>query len=188
MIEQVLHRRSCMNDASPVLLKLFQERRNVFLRVLTRRLGNLDEAEETLQEAFIHFDRATKKETINNPEAYLMQIALNLAVDRIRQNAARRKREENWFEANAPSRLGAEYVAPLPAPDQSLIAKDDLRRLSTHMEELSPKVRTAFIFHKILGMSHSETAAEMGLSKSTVEKHIMKAMRLLMDKMRERDA
>ena len=89
-----------MTDARPHLHSLFRDRRNVYLRVLTRRLGDLETAEETLQEAFIHFDRAEKKEIITHPDAYLMQIALNLAVDRIRQDASRRKREETWFETH----------------------------------------------------------------------------------------
>lgn len=172
-----------MDEAGSMIEDLFRDRRDAFLRVLARRLGGWEDAEEVLQDAFIHFDRARKTAEIGNPDAYLMQIALNLAVDRIRQNASRGRREENWFEAQAPERLGLDYVAPAPAPDQALIAKDELARLSRHLEELSPTVRTAFILHKIRGLSHSETAKEMKLSKSTVEKHIMKAMKHLMDKM-----
>ena len=169
-----------MNDASPHLQNLFRKRRNIFLRVLTRRLGAMDQAEDVLQEALILFERAHRTESINNPDAYLMQIALNLAVDRIRQDVSRRKREDNWFDAHAPGRSGDEYVAATPAPDRVVIAREEIAQMANCLEELSPKVRTAFILHKIRGLSHSETAAEMGLSKSTVEKHIMKAMKSIM--------
>lgn len=174
-----------MDDARSMIEDLFRDRREAFLRVLARRLGKWEDAEETLQDAFIQFGRAGNGADIANPDAYLMQIALNLAVDRIRQNASRTRREENWFEAQALDRRGLDYVAPTPSPDRALIAKDELARLGRHLEELSPMVRSAFILHKIRGLSHIETAEQLKISKSTVEKHIMKAMKFLMDKMAE---
>ncbi len=172
-----------MNDISPPIIELFRDRRTVFLRVLARRLGSIDEAEEILQEAFINFDRAARTEDISNPDGYLMKVALNLAVDRIRQDASRRRREESWFETNSADRLGCDHVAAIPQQDQALAAKQNMARLTRCLGELSPKVRTAFILHKIQGMTHDETAQEMGLSKSTVEKHIMKAMKHVMASM-----
>lgn len=174
-----------MTHTDTYIESIFQRRREVFLRVLARRMGDWSEAEDTLQEAFIHFERASKNGSINNPDAYLMQIALNLAVDRLRQNSSRQRREENWFKANMDDRSGSEYASPIPAPDRILMARDELARLQGLLDGLSPKVRTAFILHKIEGLTHQETAEEMGISKSTVEKHIMKAMRYLMDNMAE---
>lgn len=172
-----------MNDHAAALDRLFRERREVFLRVLTRRLGNRDDAEEVLQDAFIHFDRASAVRQIDNPDAYLMRTALNLAVDRMRQNLVRSRRDGKWFEAQSIERRGLEFVAPEPAPDNALIGKDEVARMGRVLGELSPTVRTAFILHKIRGLSHDETAKTMGLSKSTIEKHIMKAMKFLLDKM-----
>jgi len=166
-----------MKDDNISLTEMFREKRSVFLRVLTRRLGNIDEAEEVLQEAFINFERAAKNEDIANPEGYLMQIALNMAVDRIRQDSSRRRREESWFDTNSAGQIGAYYIASVPPQDQALIAKQELQRLERCLESLSPKIRMAFILHKIKGHSHMETAEKMGLSRSTVEKHIMKAMK-----------
>jgi len=42
-------------------------------------------------------------------------------------------------------------------------------------------VRNAFILHKFKGLTHKQVAAEMGLAQSTVEKHIIKAMRVLLE-------
>ena len=172
-----------MNDDSSPLDRLFRERREVFLRVLTRRVGNREDAEEILQDAFIHFDRARTERAIDNPDAYLMRTALNLAVDRQRQASVRARRETRWFEAQAVERRGPDYEAPVATPERALIGKDEVARMGRILEELSSTVRAAFILHKIRGLSHEETAKTMGLSKSTVEKHIMKAMRLLIDRM-----
>jgi RNA polymerase sigma factor (sigma-70 family) len=176
----LLRQKDCyheMDDAAAKTIALFQSRRSIFLRVLTRRLGNSEEAEEVLQDAFIKYHRAAHDEQIDNPDGYLMRIALNLAVDRIRQDASRRRREEDWFNVNSAGRAGTQYFAENPGQDRVLIAKQELARLTKCLESLSDNVRSAFILHKMKGMTHSETAMALGLSVSTVEKHIMKAMR-----------
>ncbi len=163
----------------------FARCRPVMLRVLTRRLGGVEDAEDVIQEAFINFERASQMETIGNPEGYLMQIALNLATDKLRQDSSRRRREESWIDTHSAGRSGEDIIAEAPRADDALIAKQELQRLGRILEQLSPQVRTAFQLHKIKGLSHMETAAAMGLSRSTVEKHIMKAMRHIMEQMRD---
>lgn len=164
------------------LSTIYRERREVVLRVLTRRLGDRNEAEEVLQEAFIEL-RKHAEEDLRNPAAYLMQIAINLSTDRIRQDASRRRREGEWMDVTATRLPGADYIADLPSTEAVVMARQELDELREHLEALSLPVRTAFIHHKMHGLTHAETAAEMGLSKSTVEKHIMKAMKFLLANM-----
>lgn len=166
-----------MVSPAPTFEELFRERRDLMLRILARRTGNIQEAEEILQDAFVLYAQASEQNSIANPEGYLMQIALNLTIDRIRQESSRRRRERSWVEAHVMISPGGQASANSPAPDQALTAKDELARLGRLLELLSPQVRTAFILHKVHGLSHGETAKKMRLSKSTVEKHIMKAMK-----------
>ncbi|MEZ5921953.1 MAG: sigma-70 family RNA polymerase sigma factor [Parvularculaceae bacterium] len=172
-----------MKDEQVTAAELFRAHRLVFLRVLTRRLGDADAAEETFQEALIHYERAAKSEKIDNPAAFLMRVALNLAIDRVRQDTSRKAREKAWFESGAPVKFGIEYASDATGADELLMSAQKAESLRLRISELSPQVRRAFWLHKIDGLSHSETAARMGISKSTVEKHIMKAMRLLLDHM-----
>lgn len=168
--------------------QIFRERRHFFLRVLTRRLGDAHVAEEVLQEAFIQFAAVSKRESIDNPDGYLMRIAVNLSTDWLRREKSRRRREREWVSSSITVSATGETEAREALPDQALAAKEELARLHRHLETLSLPVRTAFILHKIEGRSHDETANKMGLSKSTVEKHIMKAMRYLIDAMAGGDA
>ncbi len=48
------------------------------------------------------------------------------------------------------------------------------------LDELPPQCRKAFRLHKLDGLSHAETAAAMGISRSAVEKHISAALKFLL--------
>lgn len=164
----------------------FAQHRPSFLRVLTRRLGNPADAEEVLQDAYLAFDRAQSEKPIENPAGYLMRIALNLAVDRMRQDNSRRMREKSWTDQRFGYRPGSSIGVTEISPERELAGKNELKNLARYLEELSPQVRKAFILHKINGLSHAETANQMSLSVSTVEKHIMKAMKHVLAKMPDR--
>jgi len=48
------------------------------------------------------------------------------------------------------------------------------------VERLPTPVATAFRLHKFGGLSHGEVAQQMGVSRSSVEKYIMTALRSLL--------
>jgi RNA polymerase sigma factor (sigma-70 family) len=47
------------------------------------------------------------------------------------------------------------------------------------LEELDERTRDAFILHRLEGMKHAEIAELLGVSVSSVEKYIIKALALL---------
>lgn len=169
------------------LKAIFSSKRAYFVRVIARRLRNADIAEEIVQEAFLQVAAAEKTQRIENPEGYLMRTAINLSTDWLRQESSRRRREKDWSDVAYALDGGGEAASLAPSPAQTAIARDEYRRLEAAFSQLTPQVRTAFTLHKVEGLSHLETAAHMGLSRSTVEKHIMKAMRFLIDEMNDED-
>jgi RNA polymerase sigma-70 factor (ECF subfamily) len=48
------------------------------------------------------------------------------------------------------------------------------------LEELDERTRDAFILHRLEGMKHAEIARLLGVSVSSVEKYIIKALARLM--------
>jgi RNA polymerase sigma factor (sigma-70 family) len=160
---------------------LFRERRGQLLRYLTLRLGNRQEAEEVMQEAFIQYMAAQETTQIETPHAFLLKIAGNIAIDRIRHNASRTAREQDWSDSHYRSQsFDAALGVGSAAQDRQLEAKEEIQRVLKVLSGLSTPVRTAFILHKFKGLTHKQVAAEMGLAQSTVEKHIIKAMRILL--------
>jgi len=151
------------------------------LRYLTLRLGNVHEAEEVLQEAFIQFLKAEQAGDIRNPHALLVRICSAQAVDRIRQNASRARRERQWSEGYYRARSAEGEMGGISASqDRAMMARADIQAVLDALDSLSESVRQAFVLHRYEGLSHGEVAERMGLSRSTVEKHIIKASRHLM--------
>lgn len=65
-----------------------------------------------------------------------------------------------------------------------LSGQQELARLHAAIATLPPKCRQAFQLKKFEELSQREIAERMGISESTVEKHLAKALRLLMEAMK----
>lgn len=161
----------------------FREQRPGLLRYLTLRLGNGQEAEEVLQEAFIQFLKASETLEIENRHALLVRICSTQAIDRIRSNISRVRRENEWSDGYYRSRSAeGEFGGVTALQDRTVLARDDIRNVLKALDELSETVRQAFILHRFDGLTHGEVAEQMELSRSTVEKHIIKASRHLLQR------
>ena len=66
--------------------------------------------------------------------------------------------------------------------DQALIAREKLNNVCAALEELPHNVRATFRRHKFDGLSYAEVAAEQGVSRSLVEKHMMRALKHLLER------
>ncbi|GGY55701.1 RNA polymerase sigma factor [Parvularcula lutaonensis] len=164
-----------MSEAEKLQIAVFERHRPVALRILARRLGSWADAEDALQDAVLRVMELPAEKVVENPGAYLVKAALNAATDRQRSNQSRDAREREWTDSRGPDQ-------PPPA-DQALMARQELGEVLALLRELSPSVRNAFLLHRAEGLPQAEVAERLGLSRSTVEKHVAKAMRHLLDRL-----
>lgn len=160
------------------LLAAYLERREDLKRYFTLRLGSPEAAEDLVQDIYFKVASGVRGE-IANPAAFLYRLGSNLMLDRLKQQRRAMRRDHGWAETNE-LRLGGEAVADAPAADEVVAARERLERLLAALDDLPPACRRAFRLHKLEGLSHAQTAAAMGVSKSTVEKHISAALRHLL--------
>lgn len=78
-------------------------------------------------------------------------------------------------------------VDELASPERTNSGRDELRFLAQLVEQLPPQCRKVFTLRKIHGFSNDTIAKQMGLSVSTVEKHLVKALRLCTEGLARRD-
>lgn len=148
---------------------VFRSRHLAYAHKLT---GNRDEAEELVQEAYARLFGLENWAQVANPHAFTMRIIHNEAVERFRRAPVVQLGQGASLQAQEP-------VDPQPLPDQTAFARAELGRLARHMEQLPDRCRQAVHLRKIEGHSPGEVAAIMDISVSTVEKHLVKGLRLL---------
>ncbi len=161
--------RGGMNDAPRLLGRL--------RRLLRSRGRSSDETDELIQEAFVRLQAYCLDHEIAKPEAFLVRTALNLMID-----ARRKSGTAPVVQRDIETLL---LVDPRPLPEEVLMGQERLRRLSAGIDALTPRVREAFLLHRLEGYSYGQIAEELKLSVSTVEKHIAKASLFLFDWMAE---
>lgn len=144
------------------------------LRSFARKLtGSADEAEDLLQEAFARLFSVQGWAAIENPPAYLARSLRHIAIERMR-----RRRVVDMRQL-----IEAEHL-PLvdERPDQHRVAagRESLRKVSDFLAHLPERTRTVFVRRRIEGESSKAIAADLGISISTFEKRLARAIELLM--------
>ena len=143
----------------------------IFARVraaLMRRGRSEHDADDLVQEAWIRLACYEGDGPVEQPDAFLMRIALNLSTDahRARMNHG----EEILLEEVELLDLG-------PTTEAVVLGRERMARMILCLSRLSDKSRDIFLAHRVDGMTYREIAEHHGLSITTVEKHIAKATR-----------
>jgi len=149
----------------------FARARPRLLRLAYSELGDLGEAEDVVQEAWLRLER-TGAEEIEDLDAWLTTVVARLALDTLR--SARVRRET--------------YVGPwLPEPLVSSGSEDPADRVTLDesvsyallavLEQLSPAERTAFVLHDIFDVPFGEVAETVGRSPDAVRQLASRARR-----------
>jgi RNA polymerase sigma factor (sigma-70 family) len=138
----------------------------------SQRLINAD-VEDILQETYAAVAALEHVDHIRESRSYLFSVARRLMV-----RCLRRKRVIS-IDAMAEIDL-SELQTDEPSPETQADSGEELRRVLEQIDTLPAKCRRAFLLRKIDGLSQAQIAAEMGIAESTVEKHLGKALRLLL--------
>lgn len=163
---------------SKSLMETYAEKRDNLVRTFAARLRSISEAEDLIQDLFFKIERLDHQEVGENPSALLFQMANHLMLDRLRNQKRAAARDAVWLQGYTTSSQG-QILADEPSAEAALAARQQLTALIQHVDELPPKVAQAFRLHKLEGRSQAETAEVMGISQSTVEKHISAALKRL---------
>jgi RNA polymerase sigma-70 factor (ECF subfamily) len=146
----------------------FARARPRLLRLAYSELGDLGEAEDVVQEAWLRLARVDA-EAIENLDGWLTTVVGRLALDRLRSARARRER----------------YVGPwLPEPvvsedpaDRVTLDESVSYALLTVLEQLSPAERTAFVLHDVFDVPFDDVAGVVGRTPEAVRQLASRARR-----------
>jgi len=132
-----------------------------------------EEAEELVQEAYARLFALDDWASIANPHAFTIRIIRNLAIERFRRADVVR------FDQGAILQT-LEIADQDPTPDVVAMDRSELNNVVKVMQGMPPRMREALHLRRIEGLPPAEVAERMNISVSTVETHLIKALRLLM--------
>lgn len=138
-----------------------------------RALPGLD-PDDIIQEAYTILAELETVDTIHYPRAYLFQVARSVITRHVR-----RTRIVPIHAAEDLDRFDQPDDAP--SPEQHAIDRDELRQLARAIAAMPQKTREAFILRRVEGLPQREIAAQMRISENTVETHISRGIRFLID-------
>ena len=138
-----------------------------------RALPGLD-PDDIIQESYTILSELTSVDTIHYPRAYLFQVARSVITRHVRRTRIVPIHAVDDLERFDPADDAA-------SPEQVAIDRDELRKLARAIAAMPLKTREAFILRRVEGLPQREIAAQMGISENTVETHISRGIRFLID-------
>jgi RNA polymerase sigma factor (sigma-70 family) len=143
-----------------------------FRRRLSRAVGRVvqpHDIEDIVQEAFVRCYEASRTTRIRHPRSFLLATAKNLAINHVvRADNRLAERVASFDESAVPL-----YTQ---APEPSAESQEQFLLLCRAVSQLPVQCRRAFILKKVYGLSRKEIAEYMGITESTVQKHVAKGL------------
>lgn len=150
------------------LTDVYLELRPRLERVIAHRVGSKAIASDLASEIFFKIKSIQAKlATRTDAERYFLRVAMNLATDYLRVENRRRE----ILDEHIP-----DFQQYEPSPEEALLDKDTFQQVEDALSELPEKCRTVLFLSRIEGLTHREIAERLGVSRSLVEKLIMRAL------------
>lgn len=159
------------SNAAALSDMLILERASI-LRRLARIVGSEPAAEDVAQSLYLRVQKIDDSIAIVNKKSFLFRLASNLAIDHVRA-----ERTRDRIQAEADAFLWADFKQL--CPEQIVAAEAELQQVLAAARALPEPTRSIFRMHRFDGMRQSDVAARLGVSLTTVEKHVRRALDIL---------
>jgi RNA polymerase sigma factor (sigma-70 family) len=163
-------------DEQDWLAQRFEANRTHLRAVAYRMLGSLSEADDAVQEAWLHLSRSDTSD-VKNLGGWLTTVVARVCLDMLRSRKSRR--EEPLDEP-----LGAHVSEPIGSREdgidpehESLLADSVGLALLVVLETLAPAERLAFVLHDMFAVPFDEIAPIVGRSSTAARQLASRARR-----------
>nr|WP_281396629.1 sigma-70 family RNA polymerase sigma factor [Sphingomonas kyeonggiensis] len=142
------------------------------LDAAARWSDSADEARDLVQEVLTRMLSTEGWQAITNPKTYMLRMIRNMVIDRVRRAKVVEFRHLVDHD---------DFDVADDAPDQHRVTADRqmLAEVAEAVEALPERCRIVFERCRVEGHSPKDIAAELGLSLSTLEKRLARAIHLL---------
>ncbi len=141
----------------------FQRFEAVIRGALHRRARNPADIEDLAQEVYLRLLRIPSPDLVENPQAYLYRLSLNVA--------------EEWRQ-RAPQRFDHTAAIDVLRSEENLIqdraAEEQKAAIEKALSSLPHAHRLAVLLHVRDGLTYAETAEHMGVTQRSVKRYVAK--------------
>ncbi|MGZ8626050.1 MAG: sigma-70 family RNA polymerase sigma factor [Actinomycetota bacterium] len=154
------------------LAERFEEHRTHLRAVAYRMLGTTTEADDALQEAWVHLNRSDAS-GVENLGGWLTTIVARVCLDMLRSRTSRR---EEPLGAEVPEQVAGRQGGVDPE-EEALLADSVGPALLVVLETLAPAERLAFVLHDLFAVPFDEIAPIVGRSPAAARQLASRARR-----------
>src|SRR5690606_11327661 len=176
------------NNEKDILLKISEGDQRAFTMLFDfyyQRLGHYifviteseEETEEIIQDVFIKvWEKRETLQDINSIKAYLFVLSKNRTLNHLRDKAKARMVEKKWCDENPEDSYFLESYSE---------QEEFYLIIQKAVSNLPPQQQKVYQLSRQENLKYDEIAAQMGLSKTTVKKHIQLALGFLKRNVKE---
>lgn len=155
-----------MADEQPsTILQAFHDTQAILRRFVRRFAQTRHDIDDITQEVIARALQAERERQIDDPRGFLFGIAKNV----VYKDLQRRSRFITQFVDDSVAAAG---LQPLPPLDEELDQRQRMLLFWEAVASLPSQCQKVFVMCRVLGKSHKEIAVTLGISVSTVEKHV----------------
>lgn len=152
--------------------------RGALVRYFFRRVGNLSEVDDLVQDVFLRIVRRGAASELEKFEGYVFKTAASVLADRARRRKVRHAALHVAFEPEI-------HAGQTPGPERTVLEQEALQAVGVALLQLPERTRQVFVLRRIEGLSSPEVGRRLGISPSSVDKHMLKAMAWILARTRD---
>jgi RNA polymerase sigma-70 factor (ECF subfamily) len=138
-----------------------------------KRIPRSDDVDDLVQEVFVRLSKRADLESIERVEGYVFQTAASVLADSYRKSARTPQHMASFDEAMHGQ---ADFT-----PERVFLGRQELDCLIEAIYALPEKTRRIYVLYHLENIRQKEIAARLGVPVSTLEKHMARANRHLID-------
>lgn len=135
-------------------------------------MKNEDDAADVVQEVYLKvWDNRDKWDTLQNEEAWCMQVTKNLCLER--------KRKTKTIREHHTKMTVTKSDAHEKSPENISLWKDQMQMMHNILDKLSEKQKIVFVLREIEGLSYKEITEQLDIELNQVKTDLHRARKYL---------
>ena len=161
--------------------ELVRRHQRKVMGLLTRMLGDRDEAEDAVQETFLNLHRHGHRfRSESRFSTFVYRVAVNAALNRRRSQGRRRAHLEEFQHGQE---IGHALPSAPRGPEDAIGGGEVKERVQRCLQSLPETLRAPVVLYDIEGMSYGEIAEILQIAEGTVKSRIHRARHALRERL-----